>query len=370
MAKNEEKPARGTQRFRYVLIGDGESPHLLKWVKALAPHVDLWLASSRGLLPELTEILPSWRVLTLRAAPRYGGRNFGVVRYLPKLARWLQEVDADWINPHYLTSHGTLAWAAKRGWRLRGQLVGSAWGSDILVAPQSMTAYRWLTKQVLKACVLSTCGSQQIASRMRELGAGELMVFPFGLDRMPPPVPGKVPWLFFANRGLEPVYQPVRMLELFAAVAAVQPSAQLVVANEGSMRPQLEALVSLKGLDQRVQFVGWLSADAQSHWYAKSQWFLSLPQSDAVAVSVLEAMAHGCIPLLSDLPSNREVVDHGRNGLIFGAEAAPNATGLDELLRRAADIARDNRRWVQEHGLFAPAVQRLLARLQELAPKA
>ena len=29
--------------LRYALVGDGESPHLLKWARALAPLVDLWV---------------------------------------------------------------------------------------------------------------------------------------------------------------------------------------------------------------------------------------------------------------------------------------------------------------------------------------
>ena len=34
--------------LRVVLLGDGESPHLLKWARALAPRVELWVASSRS----------------------------------------------------------------------------------------------------------------------------------------------------------------------------------------------------------------------------------------------------------------------------------------------------------------------------------
>jgi glycosyltransferase involved in cell wall biosynthesis len=359
-----------SQRLRYALIGDGESPHLLKWARALAPHVDLWLASSRGVLPDLARLVPSWRTLALQTTPQQGGDNIGLVRRLPELARWLVEADADWINPHYLTSHGTLAWAAKRGWRLRGRLLGSAWGSDILVTPQRQAVYRWVTRRVLKACTLATSDSRHMAERMQGLGAGEVMVFPFGLDRMPPPAPDKQPWLFYANRGLEPLYRPQRVLELFAAVAAAQPQAQLVVANEGSLRPGLQAWAMEHGLAARVQFAGRLDAEAQNRWYAKAQWFLSLPQSDSVAVSVLEALAHGCIPLLSDLPANRELVEPGRNGLIVGDGAMPGLAELEALLPRAGSIAQDNRAWVQQHGLFEPGVRRLLERLQQLAPQA
>lgn len=51
-----DPPAYG--RWRHVLIGDAESPHLLKWARALAPQVDLWVASSRGFAPGFDALVP------------------------------------------------------------------------------------------------------------------------------------------------------------------------------------------------------------------------------------------------------------------------------------------------------------------------
>jgi glycosyltransferase involved in cell wall biosynthesis len=122
---------------------------------------------------------------------------------------------------------------------------------------------------------------------------------------------------------------------------------------------------------RQVEFAGHLSAEAQSAWYARAQWWVSLPQSDSVAVSLLEAMAHGCIPLLSDLPANREWVRDGENGLIVVDAESPDAplepAALDAMLGKADSIAADNRAQVARDGLFAPAVARFLARLQELS---
>ncbi|HEY1090317.1 MAG TPA: glycosyltransferase [Burkholderiaceae bacterium] len=350
--------------MRLVLIGDGESPHLLKWARALAPRVELWAASSRRFAPELAALLPASRRYAMDAETRHGGGNWGVLSGLPGLAAWLQRVDADWLHPHYLTSHGTLAWAAKKGWRLRGRIVGSAWGSDILVTPDKSVAYRWLTTRVLRACALATSDSQHMAARMRELGSGEVMVFPFGLEALPKQNARKEPWLCFANRGLEPIYRPERVIEAFAALAAVQPEARLVVANEGSLRDALNEQVRALGLTERVSFVGRLDAAAQAGHYARATWYFSLPESDSISVSVLEAMAHQCLPVLSDLPANRELIepDAGQGLLIASPSNLP--TRMARLDTEAA--GRANREWVAAHGLFAPAVERFLARLESI----
>ena len=351
--------------MRYVLIGDGESPHLLKWARALAvwPGIELFAASSRGFMPEFDGFIPPGRRLALNTRPRVAGGNVALLRQLPRLAHWLRGVNADWLHAHYLTSHGTLAWLAQRLLGVRGRLVGSAWGSDILVTPQRSAAVRWVTRRVLRHCTFATSDSQVMAQRMRELGARDVMVFPFGLEAMPPAPGAKEPGLFFANRGLEQIYAPQRVLTLFAQIARTWPEARLVVANDGSLRSELEALARRLGIDARVSFVGRLDAITQAQHYARAQWYLSLPTSDSVAVSVLEAMAHGCIPILSDLPANQELVRSGDNGCIVPPQTGLDITVLESLRQRAADIARRNRDWVQAHALFPPAVQRFMQQL-------
>lgn len=364
--------------MRLVLIGDGQSPHLLKWARALAsaPGLELWVASSRGFLSEFDGLVPSARRLALGTTPAPSGGNIALLRTLPTLGAWLKRIDADWLHAHYLTSHGTLAWLAKRAFHLRGRIVGSAWGSDILVTPQRSLAYRWITQRILRACTLTTSDSIHMAQRMRELGAIEVMTFPFGLEELPPVPSSKEPWFFFANRSLEPLYRPDRVLEVFARVAATRLDARLVVANDGSAAVGLPAAARALGLSvgsidagQQVQFVGRLDSQKQAEAYARARWYISLPETDSVSVSVLEAMAQGCIPLLSDLPANRELVRDGFNGLILPDDQPLHVAKLEAILPRADRIARNNRAWVARHGLFAPKVAQFLARLSQLTAK-
>lgn len=358
--------------MRLLLLGDGDSPHLLKWARALAPQVELWAASSRGFAPGFDALVPAARRLALQTQPRFEGGNLGLLRELPRLTRWLKQVQPDWIHAHYLTSHGTLAWLATRLLRAPGRLVGSAWGSDVLVTPQRSRLMRWATGRVLQACTLSTSDSQVMAERMRALGADEVMVFPFGLETLPPlPAPGvKQDHLFFANRGLEAIYDPPRVMRCFAAVAQAWPDAQLVVANQGALQLQMQQQAAALGLADSVRFVGRLDAAAQQQCYAQARWYLSQPQSDSVSVSVLEAMAQGCIPLLSDLPANHELVRAGDNGWVAAGEALPSVAELQPLLDRAEAIAAANHAWVAENAMFGPSVAAFLARLRVLDAEA
>jgi glycosyltransferase involved in cell wall biosynthesis len=176
---------------------------------------------------------------------------------------------------------------------------------------------------------------------------------------MPPAPAAKQDHLFFANRGLEPVYAPQRVLSAFSALP--WSDARLVVANDGSRRAELERLSG-----ERVQFVGRVDAETQALHYAAARWFVSLPLSDSVSVSVLEAMAQGCIPILSDLPANRELVRDGENGMILADGEVLTVERLHPLLKRGGEIASANREWVGRHAMFAPRVRAFVERLHAL----
>lgn len=352
--------------MKLVLIGDGNSPHLLKWARALEPRVDLWALSSRGFDNGFNTLMPLQRRMALCTRPNFAGGNVSLLRHLPAVARWLRAIDPDWLAPHYLSSHGTLAWLATRLGGVHAPIAGSAWGSDILVAPERSRAMRWVTRRVLGACALCTSDSQHMAARMRALGAGEVMVFPFGLENLPPAPAAKEPALFFANRGLEAIYAPERVLRVFASIAAGWPEARLVVANDGALRGATEALARELGLAGRVRFVGRLDAATQAGWYARARWYLSLPESDSVSVSVLEAMGHACIPILSDLPANRELVEDGRNGVVLADGEQPGRQRLAALAADADAVGARLRAWVGAQAMFPASVNAYVQRLQAL----
>jgi L-malate glycosyltransferase len=112
----------GRHTMKLVLIGDGDSPHLLKWARALAPRVELYAVSSRGFLPGFDDVLPAQRRLALGTRPNFEGGNVGLLRQLPVVVRWLRRVKPDWLHAHYLSSHGTLAWLAQSLWRVPCEL--------------------------------------------------------------------------------------------------------------------------------------------------------------------------------------------------------------------------------------------------------
>lgn len=161
--------------LRLVLVGDGERPEMLRWARAWAPRVQLHVISSRGFAPGWELLVPDACRLALGAGSEHGGLSLALLKPLPKIGAWLAEVDADWLHVHGLTTHGSLAWAAKTGWRLRARILGTEDAADTLAAPQG-AALRWMARKVVRSCALLTTDSAAAQARLQAQGAREVLL--------------------------------------------------------------------------------------------------------------------------------------------------------------------------------------------------
>ncbi|HPX10665.1 MAG TPA: glycosyltransferase [Syntrophales bacterium] len=345
---------------KYLLFGDGESPHLLKWARELTRHFQVHLVSSRGVCGDLRRLIPGERVDALGLRVREEGGNFRILLSLPRLRSILKRVNPRFVNAHYLTSHGLLAAILKKGsFRRPFTLIQSTWGTDVLVTPFRNGAYRLAAKFALGQADLVTSDSEFMSRTIGRLTGRPVVTFPFGPEAIPPLDPkGKIPGLFYSNRALSENSNIEEILRFFGRIARERAEAALVVANDGSRRKALEEMVRAAGLESRVRFVGYLSQEAQERMYGEARFYLSLPVSDATSVSLLEAMAHGCIPIVSDIPANREWVRHGENGLLY-REGLPLAE-IEAMDRNWEAAAGENRRIVSERALFPERMRSVL----------
>lgn len=164
--------------MKLVLLGDGESPALLRWAQQLAPRVQLAAVASGSFSSEWLRLLPDAQRLALNAPSGVSGADRALLRQLPRLGAWLAETDADWLHAHGVTPHAALAWAARLGWRLRAHVVGTALGPDVLPLVPPGAAWRLITRRALGACRLTTADTEAAARALVEFGAREVLTLP------------------------------------------------------------------------------------------------------------------------------------------------------------------------------------------------
>lgn len=294
-------------------LGDAGSIHLQRW---------LTYFSSAGHQVDVISFRPC-TIPGVKVHLLASGKS-GRLPYLMGITRIrqvLKEIQPDILHAHYATSFGLLA--VLSGFR---PLVVSAWGSDVLVAPEKSFWLRQIVQLVLREADALTSDSAYMSFRMEELLNSEkkrLMTVTMGVSREwfdSIPDTEKDPWQIVSLRGHQEIYNIDVIIRSMVEVIQVLPEAKLVIAGEGPQTSSLKSLANSLGLDKNIEFVGQLPHAKVQDYLNESAISVSVPTSDATAVSLLETMACGSFPVLSDVPANREWVEDGVNGLIVPAK--------------------------------------------------
>jgi len=196
-----------------------------------------------------------------------------------------------------------------------------------------------------------------MSAEIRKLSTKKICTFTFGIENLPDvDASSKNVNLYFSNRGLSQTYRIDKIIDFFAKIKAKNNKAKLIISNDGNMRGMLEKQVVKLDLQDDVSFLGFINQNSQNEIYEKSQFFLSLPDSDSTSVSLIEAMSYGCIPLLSDLPANKEWIQNWQNGLIEPFEPKD----LEQMLIHRKEIFDFNRNLINEKGIFSNSIYKFL----------
>ena len=124
-------------------------------------------------------------------------------------------------------------------------------------------------------------------------------------------------------------------LQAFQRVSDCFPAANLVIAGDGDLRPQLEALAQELGIDAKVHWLGW-RGDAVDLIAAFD--VLLLPSLwEGFGLVLLEAMSRRVPVIASRVSAIPEVVVHGETGILVEArEVDELATAMTRLLEDRA----------------------------------
>jgi len=295
--------------LRLLVLSDASSLHTKRWTE--------WF-SNRGhqvLLASLEK--PNEITVPFRKLPGDSGWQSYLAAARP-LRGIIKEFRPHLINAHYVPSYGLLA-------RLVGfrPLAVSAWGSDLLVSPQKSPLHRLRVKLALAGADLATCDGDNLKRRIMGFGLSNDRVInlPLGVEHSL--ILKKAPHVFrggniISTRSLEPVYNVDTIIRaISAAVKKTGRTLSLTIAGDGRLRDSLRDLSQRLGAEGYIRFTGRLRPDQLIAELDRCGIYVSASLSDSTSVSLLEAMARGLVPVVSDIPGNREWIEDGINGYLF-----------------------------------------------------
>lgn len=170
---------------------------------------------------------------------------------------------------------------------------------------------------------------------------------------------------------LDPLKDPLTALRGFARIAAVQPRARLYLyyLHDGLLDRLRARVADDANLVGRVHFRGRLPYERMEDVYNSADFLLQASLREHSGCAVLDAMACGTIPVVTDIPSFRVMTGGGAVGVLFppGDDAAMAQQVLAIPPDRVAAEAAAVRARFDEHLSF-PALARDLERAyQEVA---
>jgi len=339
---------------KYLLLADGSSPHVLKWVKELVRYFDVYIISLNGISKEIEVYINKNKIHVLNENASATGGNHTLIFKLPQIRSIMHQIAPRYLNAHYLSSYGFLAALSKNAVD-EVILIQSTWGSDVLVEPFLNKIRKQIAKYSLRKADFVTSDSWYMADVVHQLvGEKEVIVFPFGFNIIKN-VKCEKEAIIFSNRALKDLYNIKLVIKWFSKQ---DPKYRLVIANEGKERNALEVLVKELGLTEKILFVGYLSQEEQDNLYKRAKYYISIPDSDATSVSLLEAMQYGTIPIVSNIHANREWILDGVNGLYFDSHKKLEETEIEE------DFVTINQNILKRKALFPKSIKDFVSKVK------
>lgn len=122
------------------------------------------------------------------------------------------------------------------------------------------------------------------------------------------------------------------ILRAFHELRATHPEARLGILGDGSLRPELERLAQRLGIDDRVEFVGFVQ-NVQPYLSA-SRIIVIASRCEGFPSSLVEGICCGLVPVCTRVGAIPDVIAHGRNGFFF---PTGDSAALADCVRKLLD---------------------------------
>ncbi len=349
--------------MRIAVLGNADAIHTRRWAGVLLERGHDVRVFSLEPPPAGATGAP---VTVLAAAPLPRFARYPLAR--GAFRRAVAAFDPDLVEAHFVPNYGVLGALLDRH-----PLAIHAWGSDLLVSARQSPFHAARARYALSRADVVVADARVLGDAALGLGArpAALLVVPWGADLARFPLaPAVASPTIVSVRQLEPLYDVATLVRALPEVRRAVPGVRVTLAGDGPLRGVLAAEARDLGVDDVVQFVGRVPHDTLPALYGGAAVYVSTSRSDSTSISLLEAMATGAVPVVSDIAGNREWIDEGVGGRLFPVgDAGALARALVATLEDAAfreSARRVNRARVEREGDWATNVARIEARYREL----
>jgi glycosyltransferase involved in cell wall biosynthesis len=351
--------------MRVLILADLSTIHSIRWYDALAEHFEVRVVSLEKPMEEREDFifLPT----------RVKSQRWKYILNLRRVKAVIEEFQPDLLNPHFIPNYGLLSTLSSDG----RPCVLCIWGSDLLQVPKKSWIHRRITRWILGRMDEIIVDGQMMVPILKGFGvsASRMFVMPFGLDEelRNAPLADLSDGIFriVTHRRLVPEMDPLTLVEALGLLAERRSDFEVIICSSGPLEGTSKQRVRQLGLSERVRFLGHVPEATLYEHLRAAHIYVSASVTDSTSMSLLESMACGAFPVVSDIEGNREWILDGENGRLFDTgDPESLATVLDvtmndrDLLHRGRE---KNKRLIHEKANWGENVNRVAKTMEKLA---
>ena len=331
--------------MRLCILGDAGSVHTKRWVEYfVASGWEVHLISLEGSI--------CTKAYEHIFSPKVKIRWLKYLLATRRISDKIEKISPNIINAHFVPNYGLIGALVNRH-----PLVISCWGSDILDPPAKGILRKIRIKFALRRADLITTDAEMLKEAIIRLGIhkDKILNAPMGVDTQifNPPPQKETPPLIVYLRTLEPIYNPELFIRAMSLVISEE-RVRIFMRSDGSMKNKIASLAKEFGIE--IEFVSSLPQNGVAKILQSATIYVSTSVCDSTSVTLLEAMACGAFPIVTDIPGNREWIEDKINGCLVPVDN-PNhlAKKIIEVLRNPKlllDVATRNVKIVNERGVW------------------
>ncbi len=271
------------------------------------------------------------------------------------LARKLvKRLKPDIVHAHYATSAGLAAFVC--GFH---PAVVTVHGSDLTTGIKS-GIWRVLLRKIFRFADCVNVVSDDLGEMVLSLGINKekIEILTLGIDTQRflftrrAKIEKSRPLRLVCTRRLEPVFDHGTIIQALALLKEKGIIFEMVFAGNGSLMGVLKRQVNELGLDDCVSFMGKVPNEDLPELLGRNDVYLSASLWDGTSLSLLEALATGLFPIVSDIKANSAWIKDGVNGFLHKIGDAGNLADCILRLLSGPEIVEKagpyNRKKVEE----------------------
>jgi len=297
---------------KIFFLANAESIHTVKWVNYFVDSgYEVYLATFASINNTKCKNL----YFLGNKKTNISGGNYHYLLSIKKLSNILKAVQPDILNAHYSYSMGLIVLLAKKISKIDTKLSVVCHGSDILDTPNKFVFDR-LNRYILKQYDKIFAVSDQIKDKIESFGVENEKIFTgqYGIETFE--INTKKDIDIISNR----TYNANSRIDFLLSGLLKLKYKNL---NIVFVLPTIsdKELLKLKTQYPFIKFYSELSYDKMKEMVAQSKIYLSSTLSDGTSLSLLESLDAGCIPIVSNIVSNRSWILDSVNGYLFDTQA-------------------------------------------------